>query len=43
MKRQLLAGRFGPDDHIEIPAAADEQLIKGPVKDPGVAEDRDVN
>ncbi|CAE6857981.1 MULTISPECIES: Qat anti-phage system QueC-like protein QatC [Paraburkholderia] len=26
MKRQLLAGRFGPDDHIEIPAAADEQL-----------------
>lgn len=26
MKRQLLAGRFGPDDHTEIPTAADEQL-----------------
>ncbi|MCR2831732.1 hypothetical protein NR402_15795 [Acidithiobacillus ferrooxidans] len=26
MKRQLLAGRFGPDDQIEIPNAADEQV-----------------
>lgn len=26
MKRQLLAGRFGPDDHTQIPTAADEQL-----------------
>jgi len=26
MKRQLLAGRFGPDDQTEIPTAADEQL-----------------
>jgi len=26
MKRQLLAGRFGPDDHTEIPTASDEQL-----------------
>jgi hypothetical protein len=26
MKRQLLVGRFGPDDHTEIPTAADEQL-----------------
>ena len=25
MKRQLLAGRFGPDDRVEIPTAADEQ------------------
>lgn len=25
MKRQLLAGRFGPDDHADIPAAQDEQ------------------
>jgi hypothetical protein len=25
MKRQLLAGRFGPDDHADIPMAADEQ------------------
>ncbi len=26
MKRQLLAGRFGPDDQIEIPNADDEQV-----------------
>lgn len=26
MKRQLLAGRFGPDDQIEIPSATDEQV-----------------
>ncbi|MHB1690442.1 MAG: Qat anti-phage system QueC-like protein QatC [Thiomonas sp.] len=26
MKRQLLAGRFGPDDQLEIPNAADEQV-----------------
>ena len=26
MKRQLLAGRFGPDDQIEIPNATDEQV-----------------
>lgn len=25
MKRQLLAGRFGPDDHADIPMAKDEQ------------------
>lgn len=25
MKRQLIAGRFGPDDQVEIPVAADEQ------------------
>lgn len=25
MKRQLLAGRFGPDDQVDIPMAADEQ------------------
>ena len=25
MKRQLLAGRFGPDDREDIPAAQDEQ------------------
>jgi hypothetical protein len=25
MKRQLLAGRFGPDDHFEVTAGADEQ------------------
>ncbi len=28
MKRQLLAGHFGPDDHISIPTAADEQLTR---------------
>ena len=28
MKRQLLAGRFGPDDVIEIPSASDEQLTQ---------------
>lgn len=26
MKRQLLAGRFGPDDQVEIPNATDEQV-----------------
>jgi len=26
MKRQLLAGHFGPDDRTSIPTAADEQL-----------------
>lgn len=25
MKRQLLVGRFGPDDHLEVSAGADEQ------------------
>jgi hypothetical protein len=25
MKRQLLAGRFGPDDHVDVPVGADEQ------------------
>lgn len=28
MKRQLLAGYFGPDDHTPIPTAADEQLTR---------------
>lgn len=28
MKRHLLAGRFGPDDQIDIPNAADEQVTK---------------
>ncbi|ACV34243.1 Qat anti-phage system QueC-like protein QatC [Accumulibacter sp.] len=28
MKRQLVAGRFGPDDQTAIPAAADEQLTQ---------------
>lgn len=28
MKRQLLAGHFGPDDHTPIPTAADEQLTR---------------
>jgi hypothetical protein len=28
MKRQLLVGRFGPDDVIEIPSAADEQVTQ---------------
>ena len=25
MKRQLLAGRFGPDDHVDVPVGVDEQ------------------
>ena len=25
MKRQLLAGRFGPTDHIDVAAGAEEQ------------------
>ena len=25
MKRQLLAGRFGPDDHVDVTVGADEQ------------------
>lgn len=25
MKRQLLVGRFGPDDLLEVPSEADEQ------------------
>ncbi len=28
MKRQFLVGRFGPDDVIEIPSAADEQVTQ---------------
>ena len=28
MKRQFLAGRFGPDDVIDIPSAADEQVTQ---------------
>ena len=28
MKRQLLAGRFGPDDQIDIPNAEDEQVTR---------------
>ena len=28
MKRQFLAGRFGPDDVMEIPSAADEQVTQ---------------
>ena len=28
MKRQLLAGRFGPDDQTAIPVAVDEQLTQ---------------
>ena len=33
MKRQLLAGHFGPDDRTSIPTAADEQLTR---LEPGV-------
>ena len=31
MKRQLLAGRFGPDDQADIPTGQDEQRTLGPL------------